>query len=256
MTINQAFTILATASDAHTARIITEHFGEMSRFAVWRVARKLRCGMPVAKIIHKKWFYGLPFYTNRHTLDPRPDTETIVDSVLHDYRGAGRLRVLDMGTGTGCIIISILKNMPGATGVGIDVSRRALRVVRKNARNLGVVERVTVARGTFAHPDVCAEQFDVIVSNPPYIAYGDKRVNTEATFDPQIALYAENNGLFAYEQIADSARSLLKPSGCVYVEIGAGMSRVVRGIFARAGWKFVRADKDLGGKIRVLVFSR
>ena len=256
MTINQAFAILSSASDAHTARIITEHFGKMSRFAVWRAARCLRRGVPVAKIIHEKWFYGIPFYTNRHTLDPRPDTETLVESVLGDWRGVNGVRMLDMGTGTGCIIISVLKNIPNASGVAIDVSRRALRVARKNAQRHEMGARMDIVRGTFLTPNIHHEQFDIIVSNPPYIAPGDTRVNAGATYDPKIALYAENNGLCAYEQIADTARSYIKPGGLIYLEIGSGMSRVVRGIFARMGWKFVRADKDLTGKIRVLVFSR
>ena len=166
MKINQAFAILSASGGAHAARIITEHSGNMSRFAVWRAARDLRRGVPVAKIIHEKWFYGLPFCTNRHTLDPRPDTETLVESVLTDWRGAGGVRVLDMGTGTGCIIISILKNLANSSGVAIDVSRGALRVARKNVRNLGMCEKISVVRGTFCKPNT-TEKFDVIVSNPP-----------------------------------------------------------------------------------------
>ena len=255
MEINQAFAILSKASDAHTARIITENRGEMSRFAVWRALRALRRGVPVAKIIHEKWFYGLPFYTNRHTLDPRPDTETLVESVIRDWGGAKNVRVLDLGTGTGCVLISIIMNIKGASGIGIDVSHRALHVARKNARNLGLCDGIDFKYGTFKRPGPINEQFDIIVSNPPYIARDDKRVNDGAKFDPKIALYADNNGLAAYEQIARSARSWIKYDGRIYLEIGAGMSRAVRTVFETAGWKFVRADKDLGGKVRVLVFS-
>ena len=255
MKINQAFAILSVAGGAHAARIITEKFGNMSRFAVWRVARALRHGVPVAKIVHEKWFYGLPFYTNKHTLDPRPDTETLVESVLRDWHEAKKLRVLDLGTGTGCIAISIVANIAGASAVGIDVSCGARRVARKNARIMNLGDVFLVKRGTFAHARLDGELFDVIVSNPPYIARGDKRVNTGAQFDPAIALYAKNGGLAAYEQIAKSARLWIKPNGRIYLEIGTGMSRAVRSIFNGAGWKFVRADKDLGGKIRVLVFS-
>ena len=254
MKINQAFAILSRAGGQHAARIITEYYGTMSWFAVWRAARALRRGVPVAKIIHEKWFYGLPFYTNKYTLDPRPDTETLVESVLHDCKNKKDLRVLDLGTGTGCIAISILRNINGATAVGVDISWRAVRVARKNARKMSVCNYFTAVHGTFVHANV-SEQFDVIVSNPPYIAHDDKRVNMGAKFDPEIALYAEHNGLAAYEQIARHARSWLKADGRLYLEIGAGMSRAVRSIFTRTGWKFVRADKDLGGKIRVLVFS-
>ena len=256
MKINQAFAILSASGGTHAARIITEHNGNMSRFAVWRAARNLRRGVPVAKLIHEKWFYGLPFYTNRHTLDPRPDTETLVESVLYDNRGVGRLRVLDLGTGTGCIIISILSNIPTASGVAVDLSRRALRVARKNIAKHNMVGRLTTAQGSFANTKLINERFDIIVSNPPYIAVGDTRVNASAMFDPKIALFAKNNGLAAYIDIANNAVNWIKPGGRIYLEIGAGMSRAVKSIFARAGWKFVRSDKDLSGKIRVLVFSR
>lgn len=254
MEINQAFTILSNVSNPHIARIITEKYGTMSRFTVWWVARKLRRGVPVAKIIHEKWFYGLPFYTNKHTLDPRPDTETLVESVRTDWKETKNLRVLDLGTGSGCVAISLLRVIPGASAIGLDKSWRALRVARKNARKMRVCAVFDTVHGNFNSIHL-GEQFDVIVSNPPYIAHGDKRVDAAAKFDPDMALYAENNGLAAYEQIARSARSAIKMSGRVYLEIGAGMSRSVRSIFTGFGWKFVRADKDLSGKIRVLVFS-
>ena len=255
MEINQAFAILSAAGGAHAARIITENRGSMSRFAVWRASRALRHGVPVAKIVHEKWFYGIPFYTNMHTLDPRPDTETLVESVLRDWRDVRGLRLLDLGTGTGCIGLSIIMNIAGATGVGVDISRHALRVANKNRCNMGLCDEFDLIHGSFERTNLGGEQFDVIVSNPPYIAHGDKRVDIGATFDPKIALYAKNNGLAAYEQIAEHACAWIKRSGRLYVEIGAGMSRSVRSIFKEAGWKFVRADKDLGGKIRVLVFS-
>ena len=255
MEINQAFAILSKSGGAHAARIITEHYGTMSWFTVWRVARQLRRGVPVAKIIHEKWFYGLPFYTNKYTLDPRPDTETLVESVLRDWRNVYDVHILDLGTGTGCIAISLIRNMHNASAVGVDISRRALLMARKNARNMSVCNNFTATHGTFKCANLGGEQFDIIVSNPPYIARGDKRVNDSAKFDPEIALYAENNGLAAYQQIAQSARSWIKHNGRIYLEIGSGMSRSVRSIFNAAGWKFVRADKDLGGKIRVLVFS-
>ena len=255
MEINQAFAILSNASDSHVARIIIEKFGHMSRFAVWRVARQLRRGVPVAKIIHEKWFYGIPFYTNQHTLDPRPDTETLVESVFRDWKTTNGVRLLDLGTGTGCVMISVAWGIPSVSGIGVDISRSALRVALKNIQKMGLCERLDLVRGTFQDAHINGEQFDIIVSNPPYIARGDKRVNTGAQFDPEIALYADNNGLLAYEQIAKSARAWIKRSGRLYVEIGAGMSRAVRSVFSSFGWKFVRADKDLGGKIRVLVFS-
>ena len=109
MTINQAFEILKDAGGIRAARIITDNTKHFSRIRVWRMARALRRGVPVAKIIHQKWFYGIPFYTNKNTLDPRPDTETLVAAVIADNPTAPR--ILDLGTGTGCIIISLVKNI-------------------------------------------------------------------------------------------------------------------------------------------------
>ena len=254
MNINQAFTILKSASDAHIARIITEKHKKMSFLRVWHYAHMLRHGVPVAKIINSKWFYGLEFYTNKHTLDPRPDTETLVSAVIKDCIDIKERRILDLGTGTGCIICALCKNISGLTGIAIDKSRPALRVANKNIKKLELNDKIKTKHADFSNfkPN---ERFDIIVSNPPYIAYGDIRVNSGAKFDPKIALYAGNNGLAAYEQIAKNAVNLLKPDGKIYLEIGVGLSNPVIKIFKFFGWKFERVEPDLSGINRVLVFT-
>ncbi|MBD5401068.1 peptide chain release factor N(5)-glutamine methyltransferase [bacterium] len=253
MKINQAFTILQRAGGIRAARIITENNAKLSRLSVFFMARALRRGVPVAKIIHKKWFYGLSFYTNMHTLDPRPDTETLVVAVLNDT--APDARILDLGTGTGCVLISVVKNIPGAFGVGVDVSRGAARVARRNVRALcpGAVQ---IIRRSYHVSKMPGAPFDVIVSNPPYIARGDTRVDAGAMHDPARALYAARDGYAEYEIIAKNARAWLCDGGRIYLEIGDGMSARVRDIFTCAGWKFNRAEKDLAGIVRVLVFER
>ncbi len=253
MTINQAFELLKDAGGIRAARIITDNLPKISWFRAHIIARRLRRGVPVAKIIHKKWFYGLEFYTNRKTLDPRPDTETLVESVLSDKFTAPK--ILDLGTGTGCIIATIAKNIDSATGVAIDVSRGALRVARRNIKSLNLRDRIRIKHGSFANPRLTRQKFDIIVSNPPYIAIGDPRVDAAAKHDPQIALYAKNRGMAAYEQIATNAKNWIADGGRLYVEIGAGGEVSVRKIFESAGWKFVRANKDLSGIVRVLVFT-
>ncbi len=253
MTINQAFEILSAAGGIRAARVITDNMPHISRFGIWRAARALRLGVPVAKIIHAKWFYGLKFYTNKHTLDPRPDTETLVESVIAD--GAPAPNILDIGTGTGCIIASLVKNIPGAHGIGMDISRGAIRVARRNVRDLGLNDKIKIIRASFNNPCAMRERFDIIVSNPPYIAYGDPRVDAGARHDPRIALYARHGGNAAYEQIAKNAKNWIKPDARIYVEIGRGAMRTVRKIFRDAGWTFVRADHDMSHTIRVLVFK-
>ena len=254
MNINQAFEILKSYSDAHVARIITERHQKMSLLCVLWYAHLLKRGVPVAKIIHSKWFYGMEFYTNRDTLDPRPDTETLVESVIKDCDNNQPRRILDLGTGTGCIICALCKNIPNTTGIAIDKSRLALCVAKKNIKKLNLTKQIKLKHDDFA-TFKSKEKFDVIVSNPPYIKYGDTRVNSGAKFDPKIALYAKNDGMAAYEQIAKNSIRLIKPNGKIYLEIGVGQSNQVIKIFEFFGWKFNRIDKDLSGLNRVLVFT-
>lgn len=255
MKINQAFTILSNAGGVRAARIITENKQKLSRYSVWSIARKLRRGVPVSKIINQKWFYGLSFYTNKYTLDPRPDTETLVSAVISDCGQDCTPSILDIGTGTGCIIASLVKNIHGASGVAIDKSRGAVRVARRNMRALGLADSVRVLRRSFNRPHMVRNRFDIIVSNPPYIARGDDRVDVGASFDPAMALYANNQGYAAYETIAKNARNWIRAGGKIYLEIGIDMDARVSEIFVQHGWTPVRGEYDLGGIMRVLVFS-
>lgn len=256
MKTNQAFTILQSAGGIRAARIITENRAKLSRFSVWRMARQLRRGVPVAKIIGQKWFYGLRFYTNKYTLDPRPDTETLVSAVIADCGVGCAPSILDLGTGTGCIIISLIKNIRGAHGSAVDLSRGALRVARKNIGAHGLAGQIDVRHASFAQGILFDKKFDIIVSNPPYIACDDARVDSGAMHDPKMALYAKNNGFAAYEAIAKNARSWIKRGGKIYLEIGIDMGLRVRKIFGAQKWKFVRSESDLAGVERVLVFER
>lgn len=213
--------------------------------------------MPVAKIINKKWFYGLQFFTNRWTLDPRPDSETLVEAVLKNERVNYGVKILDLGTGTGCLLCAIIANIPGSVGVGIDKSFFARRVAMQNVCALGLKNRIKIAKGTFLTPLNENEYFDIIISNPPYIPIG-KQVNDGARHDPKIALYGGKDGLKFYRQIA---KALHAPPGvalgrqCLYLEIGVGQERNVRRIFKNAGWKFIANYRDLSGRIRVLQFG-
>lgn len=253
MTINQAFEILKKSGDIHAAKIIIENMPKIGWLRAHYIAHKLRTGTPVAKIIHQKWFYGLRFYTNKHTLDPRPDTETLIESVIYDKPKSPK--ILDLGTGTGCIIISLVKNIPSATGIGVDISWRARQVARKNVKIHNVQNQIKIKSGNFANKNLTNEKFNIVVSNPPYIAHNDPRVDVGAKHDPKIALYAKHNGLDAYEQIAKNAKHWIANDGRIYVEIGSGQEKDIRKIFKKNGWQYVRSNKDLAGIIRVLVFK-
>jgi len=256
MKINQAFAILQASGGIRAARIITESGVKLSRFSVWRMSRQLRRGIPVAKIIHQKWFYGIKFYTNRHTLDPRPDTETLVSAVISDCILNTSPCILDLGTGTGCIICSLVKNIHGATGIAIDKSRRALKVAKRNINNLGMNDKIKTKLTTFDTPHNYGTKFDIIVSNPPYIAHNDTRVNDGAQHDPDMALYAEDNGLAAYKSIAKHAKNWIKDDGKLYLEIGIDQGTDIKIIFMQNGWDLVKNEYDLGGVERVLVFQK
>jgi release factor glutamine methyltransferase len=257
MTDNQAFMFLtksrhfgqdADGGAARDVKIIMRN-RRVGWWNILQIAWKLRRGVPVAKIIGRKWFRGLPFYTDKWTMDPRPDSETLVEAVLGSNPANGRgLRVLDLGTGTGCLVCSIVKSLPNATGVGIDKSIRACRVAKKNVKNLGLEGRIKIVRSSFSrqHGD-----FDIIVANPPYIPTGDGRVNRGARHDPKMALYGGADGLKFYRQIAR-----LDAGPKIYLEIGAGQETAVKRIFRAAEWKFSAKYKDLSGRVRALAFSR
>ena len=254
MTKNQAFTILQHAGGVRNARIITDNIKKLTKLRVLWIAHQLRHGVPVAKIIKQKWFYGINFYTNRHTLDPRPDTETLVSAVISDCATNIEPKILDLGTGTGCIICALVKNIHGASGIAIDKSRRALRVARRNIRDLKLTDKIKTKRKTFKYKGDFGTKFDIIVSNPPYIAPNDERVNLGATFDPAIALYAKDNGLGAYKTIAKNAIKWIKQDGKLYLEIGIDQGTEIKNIFMKNGWDLLRTENDLSGTERVLVF--
>lgn len=256
MKINQAFAILQKAGGIRAARVITENTKKPSRIKVLFMAHQLRCGVPVAKIIKQKWFYGVKFRTTKHTLDPRPDTETLVYEVIADCIDNTEKSILDLGTGTGCIICSLVKNIPNSSGVAIDKSYRALRVARYNVRALGLNNKIKLKRCDFMRQRQYNQQFDIIVSNPPYIAKNDMRVDSGAKHDPKMALYASNNGLAAYQAIAKNAHTWLKNDGKLYLEIGINQGTEIKDIFIRNGWNLVRNAYDLGGVERVLVFNK
>ena len=254
MTKNQAFAILQRAGGIRAARIITENTEKISTIKIYYMAYLLRRGVPVAKIIHMKWFFGLQFYTNRHTLDPRPDTETLVSAVISDCDTTHAPDILDLGTGSGCIICALIKNIHGAHGMAIDKSWRALRVARRNIRTHGLTQCIQTTCTTFDRTHNFGRRFDIIVSNPPYIAYGDSRVNENAMHDPKMALYAKEDGLAAYKSIARNAHTWIKQHGKLYLEIGIDQAQPVKDIFLNSGWQFTGSYTDLGGIERVLTF--
>ena len=215
---------------------------------------------PVYRILGAREFYGLDFLLSPETLEPRPDTEILVEHCLAflerriaENRSA---RFVDLGTGTGAIAISLLSQCAGAEGVATDISEGALETARSNALINGVAGRLRLARGSWF--GAVTGRFDMIVSNPPYIASAEiEALQPEVRdFDPKAALDGGATGLDAYRMIADGADAHLEDGGVVALEIGAEQKSDVTQLFQGAGFKLLVAAKDLGGNDRVLMFVR
>ncbi|MEA2896485.1 MAG: release factor glutamine methyltransferase [Bradyrhizobium sp.] len=224
------------------------------------LAKRRIAGEPVARIVGLKEFWGLPLRLSPATLVPRPDTETVVEAALEILRAESRcespLRIADLGTGSGAILLALLSELPNAFGVGTDISVPALRTARANARQLGFLARAAFVACDYAA--ALSRPFDLMVSNPPYIRSVDiANLATEVRdHDPYRALDGGIDGLDAYRLIAPEATRLLAPGGALVVEVGHGQSGDVRGLMTAAGLAPAGPPKsDLAG-IRRAVTGR
>lgn len=204
--------------------------------------------VPVSHLTGVRAFYGRDFAVTPDVLDPRPESETLVGLALE----AGFARVLDLGTGSGCLLLSLVAERPEATGLGTDLSDAALDVARGNAARLGLEARATFAQGSW-FAAVPPARFDLIVSNPPYIAAGEMAaLAPELAHEPRQALTDESDGLAAYREITARAADYLAPSGRLMVEIGPTQATAVAGFFAQSGLEDVAVHRDLDGRDRVV----
>jgi len=234
----------------------TRKLGADEESAIAALANRRLTGEPVARILGYKEFWSLPLRVDAATLVPRPETETVVEAALAAIEAVGararELRIADLGTGSGALILALLSELPNAFGVGTDVSAKALVVARDNAR------RLAQTRARFVACDMAVAlrgPFDAIVSNPPYVASGD--IATLAPdvrdFDPHLALDGGTDGLDFYRAIAAAAPALLAPGGVLVVELGIGQTEPVAHLFAAAGLAPSPPRPDLNGTPRALV---
>ena len=225
--------------------------GRIEEFARRRLAHE-----PVSRILGTRGFYGLSFRVTPATLDPRPETETVVAAVLDARPIVGdSARILDLGTGTGCLLLAILNAWPEARGMGIDISEAALAVARENATALGLGARTSFALGDWAQG--LSGPFDIIVSNPPSIAAGEiATLEPEVRdFDPRGALDGGPDGLACYRAILPAARALLSSKGRLFVEIGATQAEPVGRLAAASGLEVIGHFRDLAGHERCLALA-
>ncbi|WP_342239531.1 peptide chain release factor N(5)-glutamine methyltransferase [Inquilinus sp. OTU3971] len=207
---------------------------------------------PVSRILGHREFWSLDFALGPATLDPRPDSETLVEAALAAAPDRPLL-VLDLGTGTGCLLLAVLHDRPAAFGIGVDRSEAAARVARDNARALGLAGRATFLVGDWA--TALAGRFDLVLSNPPYIPDSDiAALEPEVReHDPRLALSGGVDGLDAYRALAAALPDLLAPGGTAVVELGIGQAADVAALFRGAGLDIAGTPHDLASIPRCLV---
>jgi len=256
-TLRAAATRLAAAGldePAREARLLARAARDATEFEAFISRRAAR--EPFAYIIGRREFWSLDFEVTRDVLIPRPDSETLVETALKAFGPTPPRSIVDLGTGSGCLIVSLLTEWPDARGLAVDLSPAALDVARRNAARLGTESRLDFACADFA--TLQAGPFDLVVSNPPYIASGvigtlDPDV---ADFEPGLALDGGADGLDAYRAIARALPALLARRGLAMFEIGWDQASPVSQILQNQGFAVQRVVKDLAGNDRVIVASR
>jgi release factor glutamine methyltransferase len=241
----------ALASEAHRSLDAAE------AAAVTALAERRRRHEPIARILGAKEFWGLTLVLGAAALVPRPESETVVEAALAAIDRVGvrsrNLRIADLGTGSGALLLALLSELPNATGIGTDRSVDALGVARANAARLGLGSRAMFVAGDFA--TAIGGEFDLVVSNPPYVRSADIAglAPEVRDHDPRLALDGGSDGLAAYRAIAGDVRRILAPAAELVVEIGAGQMDVVTAVFGMHGLSVIaKARTDLAGIPRAL----
>ena len=218
--------------------------------------------IPLQHLTHQACFMGYDFYVDERVLVPRQDTEVLAEEALHQLRNMRNPRILDMCTGSGCLLLSLLMELPDATGTGVDISAAALAVAERNRKNLELEKRaVLVQSDTFSgdyfqkNSGNTSLEYDMLISNPPYIPTADiQQLMDEVRFhDPVLALDGREDGLYFYRRITEQAGSYLKPGGWLMYEIGCEQGADVSAIMRQNGFVDVAVKKDLAGLDRVVI---
>ena len=246
---------LSFLTNPHQA-ISTEQVARFEALVDRRASRE-----PVAYLTGSREFWGLDLAVTPAVLIPRPDSETVVSAALEWAPRRDRLRVADLGAGSGCLLLALLSEWPHATGLGTDISAEALNVARGNADALGLGDRASWVHADWLpseRPPSSADRFDVIVANPPYVSWTDTAalVSDVRDHEPSLALFSDDDGLAAYRQISRRLPAWLAPGGIAVLELGQGQAGAVGGLMAAAGLRIRAVEPDLAQIDRALVCQR
>ena len=234
-----------------------EEFGGCKSIGYSQLIERRASGEPLQYITGECEFFGLPFRVNREVLIPRPETEHLVEKVLELAADFTRPRIVDVGTGSGAIAVALAHTLPAAQITAIDLSSAALQVAKENAERNGVADRLRFLEGDLLAP-VAGEQFEFVVSNPPYVASGDHETLSVEVRDhePELALYAGSHGLDIYRRLTPAAYNAVAPGGFALFEIGYGQAEAIAQLLRAAGFEDIQLTKDLQGIDRVICGSR
>lgn len=201
---------------------------------------------PISHILGHREFWSLDFLVGPEVLDPRPDSETLIEVVLEARKSGQEISsILDLGVGSGCLLLSLLSEIETATGLGVDQSRAAIEIAEQNAKQLGLGSRATFVQGNWC--DGVKEKFDLVISNPPYIPVADiDRLQPEVkNFEPRAALVGGADGLECYRDIISMVRPRMKPNSMIIFEVGAGQAQQVAKLIQKAEFSSILRHKDL-----------
>ncbi|WP_051279938.1 peptide chain release factor N(5)-glutamine methyltransferase [Hellea balneolensis] len=246
--------VMAATGLTHTELIISgRDFPPAATFDIIAdYANRRLAGEPIDHILGYREFYGRRFKVTKDVLSPRPETELLIEAALENLRGKTGAKILDLGTGSGAIAISILTEENDAQGLAIDMSGAALDIAKENAAQHNVADRLKVLQGSWF--EAVTEHFDIILSNPPYITDAAmKHLAPEVTgFDPDIALRGGADGLAAYKEIISNAPQYLKPNGIILLEIGYDQGPSVTDLLERRNFSDITTSQDLSGHDRMI----
>jgi release factor glutamine methyltransferase len=234
-----------------------EEFGGCKSIGYSQMIERRAAGEPIQYITGECEFFGLPFRVNREVLIPRPETEHLVEKVLELAADFTQPRIVDVGTGSGAIAVALAHKLPNAEVTAIDLSSAALQVAKGNSERNSEAVRIRFLEGDLLAP-VAGEQFDFVVSNPPYVANGDRELLAAEVreHEPELALFAGSHGLDIYRRLAPAAYEAVAPNAVVLFEIGYGQADAIAQLLRAAGFKDIQFTKDLQGIDRVICGRR